>query len=198
VNPGFNPKVNTELPGGWIFAQDDSHPANIVVFSKDGKKVLEENKGLSYSTILGEDQKIYFIGSLLSSRAKIKPRLLYTEKSSDPLEKLQMVPAVLNDGRIVAFCKDSIHLLDAGGRELRTFATSTELLEDLGPGARAVNCPYMRGIATMEKSNDMPFHTDMLTTAINAKALKNPSVYRKIPLEKSLGGCTFPQSAVLI
>jgi len=253
VNLGFKPDTIEELPGGWLFCLDDAYPSKIAVFSKDGKKVLEENDGRLHSTILGEDSKVYFIGtcgigrekprelvrfdpatgevlrikgtkdadviiplkngsmlvfddrladprfitydhegrvqsnfsigqkgyarqfylnddeskaylvfdcdsaqerhlyevnlkeepglgrkltgSLLSTGVKMKPRLLYAETA----DQREMVPAILKDGRIVVFGNDTIHLLDNTGKEIRQYATSAELLKDLGPGAGTVN-----------------------------------------------------------
>ncbi len=106
------------------------------------------------------------------------------------------VPAVLKDGRIVTFGKDSIYLLDAAGRKLSQYATSTELMKDLGPDAGAVNHPYGLGAGSFLEYRDMPFRHDMLTTAVNAKAQRNPSVYQRIPVEHSLslGGCSFNEA----
>jgi len=162
---------------------------------------LEEEKGLAG-----------MLARLPGSKgAEKKPVRLFTENADRSRDShyLAMVPAVLGDGRTVVFCKESIHLIDSAGREIRQYATSTELLKDLGPGVITVNHPYALGnessfeyrnalgsCVTGDRmtSGKIPGCHDMLATAINAKAGRNPASYAWLPVEAGPGGCTYSES----
>jgi len=102
-----------------------------------------------------------------------KPVRLFTDSSG----RSGMVPAILKDGRIVAFFDDSIHLLDRGGREVRQYTMSAGLMKDLGPHAVTVNFPCPLGEQSRGAQEQMPFRHDMLDTVLHAKARTNSSVY---------------------
>jgi len=162
---------------------------------------LEEEKGLAG-----------MLARLPGSKgAEKKPVRLFTEHAdrSRDFHYPAMVPAVLGDGRVVVFCRESMHLVDHEGRELRRYATSAELLKDLGPGVITVNHPYALGNESSFEyrnalgscvagdpmtSGKIPGCHDMLATAINAKAGRNPASYAWLPVEAGPGGCTFDES----
>jgi len=318
VKLDFTPRRHEWLPGGTLLCTDDYWPSTIAVFSKEGRKVLEEGGVRHHSAVMGEDEKVYFVGhtwsvnlfptdlvrwvpstgevtrfrsqgperaqaiiplkngsmlvfepgdydNQLSSRHSPPRFIIYdrqghaesyfspegkgyvrqfylNEEESraymvfDALERQErslyevnlgddpvgelirviksslaargenpgsargaasergaakkpvrlftdssgrsgMVPAILKDGRIVAFFDDSIDLLDRCGREVRQYTTSAELMKDLGPHGVSVNFPCPLGEQSRLEQEQMPFRHDMLATVIHAKARTNSSVY---------------------
>ncbi|GEM_PF-1320157 len=328
IDIGFRPETIECLPGGYLFCLDDSCPAQIVIFSPDGRKVAEEHDGNLYSTIMDEKSRVYFIGSngieqsrpgerepnavtlapwirnsigqsksreivrfdpstgetlrfkgtrtadsiipqkngdmlvfddrlaeprfinydkdgrvkwnitfdgkgfarqfylnedeskayivmdsescqerylyevnlkeessaldkvagsLLSAGSRKKTKLLFTEHS----DHRGMIPAVLDDGRIVICSEKAIHLLDKDGKELKQYLTSSDLMKELGT-SKAVNRPFRLGSGSDFRKDDRI--DDILTAAINAQRRNNTSLYQRLPVERSLGGCSYNET----
>jgi len=163
-----------------FYLNDDESKAYIVV---DANKSQER---YLYEVDLKEEPSLLnkAVGSLLSAGSRKQPKLLYTEHS----DHRGMFPAVLGDGRIAIFGEKGISLFDSEGKEIKQYNTSTELMNEIG-SQKTVNRPYRLGSGSDFGKDDRI--DNMLTFSINAQRRYNDTLYQRIPVGQSLGGCTF-------
>jgi len=163
-----------------FYLNEDESKAYIVVDSdKSQDRCLYEVDLKEESSLLNKA-----VGSLLSAGSKKKPKLLFTEHSNHR----GMLPAVLGDGRIVICGEKAITLLDSEGKEIKQYSTSSELMKDLG-SQKTVNMPFRLGSGSDFGKDDKI--DNMLVFSINAQRRDNDTLYQRIPVGQSLGGCTF-------